>query len=125
MRIMRIMPSGDGSIRPGSDWPTKSVEVAEPAPIESRPMPTGTETRPAPTGQTERAEVDKLAEKMNSAANIFNKAVQFKVLEGNRLVVKVIDTSSGEVLREVPPEKLVEAFRSLQEHLGILFDRKV
>lgn len=115
---MRIMPSGDAAVRPSSDWPAKGVESAE--------VPTpAAEPKPASPSQAERAEVDKIAEKMNSAANIFNKAVQFKVLEGNRLVVKVVDTASGEVLREVPPEKLVEAFRSLQEHIGILFDRKV
>ena len=42
---------------------------------------------------------------MNSAAELFNKAVQFKVVEGNRIVIKVVDVTTDEVLREFPPER--------------------
>lgn len=71
----------------------------------------------------ERAE--ELAEKMNSAAELFNKAVQFKVVEGNRIVIKVVDVTTDEVLREFPPERLLEALLAMERSLGLLIDEKV
>ena len=67
-----------------------------------------------------------LAEKMNAAAELFNKAVQFKVVEGtNRIIIKVVDMTTDEVLTEFPPERLLEALLAMERSLGILIDEKV
>jgi len=72
-----------------------------------------------------KAESEELAEKMNAAAELFNKAVEFKVFEGNRIIIRVIDKTTDEVLTEFPPERLLEALRSMERSLGILIDEKV
>ncbi len=72
-----------------------------------------------------REESEDLAEKMNAAAELFNKAVEFKVFEGNRIIIRVIDKTTDEVLTEFPPERLLEALRSMERSLGILIDEKV
>lgn len=95
--------------------------------------PKGTESTPNPTPRTHSeelptapiGELEKLAEKMNKVAPIFNHALQFKVVDKNRIVVKVVDTVSGEVVREIPPEKLVEAVTRMEDSMGFLLDRKV
>lgn len=66
-----------------------------------------------------------LADKMNAAAELFNRAVQFKVVEGNRIVIKVVDVTTDEVLREFPPERLLEALLAMERSLGLLIDEKV
>lgn len=68
---------------------------------------------------------EELAEKMNAAAELFNKAVQFKVVEGNRIIIKVVDVTTNEVLREFPPERLLEALLAMERSLGLLIDEKV
>ena len=72
-----------------------------------------------------REAAEDLAEKMNAAAELFNKAVQFKVVEGRRIVIKVVDMTTDEVLTEFPPERLLEALLEMERHLGILIDEKV
>lgn len=40
----------------------------------------------------------------------------------NRFVVKIADASSGEVVREIPSEALLNFARNLQELKGLIFD---
>lgn len=43
----------------------------------------------------------------------------------NEIMVKVIDIETGEVIREVPPEKLLDLKAMAYEELGLLVDEKV
>ena len=71
-----------------------------------------------------REKVEQAAEKLNRL--MADRRLQFKVNEkSNRIIVKIIDQESGEVLREIPPEKIVEMQDSIQEYLGLLIDKKV
>ncbi|MGE5673671.1 MAG: flagellar protein FlaG [Mycobacterium leprae] len=72
-----------------------------------------------------RAELEQAAERLNETAKVFNRALQFKVVDRDRIVVKVVDTESGEIIREIPPESLVEAFKQVDKVLGLLIDQKV
>jgi len=44
--------------------------------------------------------------------------------EDQRYVVRVLDRESGDVVREIPPERLLEASRQLNELRGLLFDER-
>jgi flagellar protein FlaG len=44
--------------------------------------------------------------------------------ELNRVVVKVIDPETGELVREVPPEAVIEALKQLRETAGRLVDEE-
>lgn len=111
-----------------------TAQVHGASPIADRAV-TARETVEAkrPQGQEEpqkqlplsREESEDLAEKMNVAAELFNKAVEFKVFEGNRIIIRVVDKTTDEVLTEFPPERLLEALRSMERSLGILIDEKV
>lgn len=95
--------------------PKESTEVAKPQEPESAK---GQE-------RISKADAEKLAEKMNAAAELFNKALQFKVFDGNRIIIKVVDAVTNEVLSEFPPERLLEALKSMEASLGLLVDKKV
>ena len=45
--------------------------------------------------------------------------------ELNRVVVKVIDPETGEAIREIPPESLIEALKQLKKAPGTLVDEEV
>jgi uncharacterized FlaG/YvyC family protein len=45
--------------------------------------------------------------------------------ELNRVVVKVIDPETGELLREIPPESVIEALKQLRKAPGTLVDEEV
>lgn len=40
----------------------------------------------------------------------------------NRIIVRVVDTKTEEVLRELPPESRLDTLAKMQEFIGILFD---
>jgi flagellar protein FlaG len=42
--------------------------------------------------------------------------------ENRRYVVQIRDSESGELIRQIPPEHLLEASRRLNELRGLLFD---
>lgn len=68
-------------------------------------------------------ELVKVVDKMNQTARVFNHSLQFQLHEGSgKIIIKVVDTISGAVLREIPPEKLLEAHQSMEELLGLLLD---
>ena len=42
-----------------------------------------------------------------------------------RVVVKIVDTRTDKVIREIPPKAIQELDRRMQEAVGLLFDRKI
>ncbi|AFV02573.1 hypothetical protein UNSWDHB_2876 [Dehalobacter sp. UNSWDHB] len=72
-----------------------------------------------------REQVEQAAEKMNRLMGLFNKKLQFEVAEkSDRIVVKIIDQESGEILSEIPPARVVEMLESVQDSVGLLVDEK-
>lgn len=75
--------------------------------------------------QVSRAELERVIEKLNKASEAFNRELRFSIHEKTRqIVVRVVD-SEGEVIREIPPEKVLDAFAMMQDALGLLLDAKV
>jgi len=69
--------------------------------------------------------VNEAIEKLRSAGDIFNKRLDFRVdKETNRVVVKVIDTKTDKVIKEIPPEQLLHLVAKIQEMIGLLVDEE-
>lgn len=63
---------------------------------------------------------------LNEMVKVFNRKIDFIVHnETNRTMVKVIDIASGKVLREIPPEEILDLVAKMQEAFGIIFDIRV
>ena len=63
---------------------------------------------------------------LNEMVKVFNRKLDFVVHdETNRTMVKIIDTASGKVLREIPPKEILDLVAKMQEAFGIIFDVKV
>ncbi|MCQ6563564.1 flagellar protein FlaG [Paenibacillus mendelii] len=55
-----------------------------------------------------------------------NTTIQLSVhKETNTIMIKVMNKDTGEMIREVPPEKTLDVAASLMEIAGILIDQKV
>lgn len=79
-----------------------------------------------PRKQAERPDLQKLAEKLKVASQNSGRDLRFEVdLEKNRAVISVLDRETGEVIRQIPPEK-AEIYLSGQGRLSLrLFDASV
>lgn len=72
----------------------------------------------------ESSQVSELVAEIKSEM-IRNVDLQFNVHEDTgRVVVTVIDESTGKVIREIPPEEVLKLAASFEKTIGIIFDQK-
>lgn len=50
--------------------------------------------------------------------------VQFEISEGKPVVVQIIDTKSGDVIRQIPTEEVLRAAEQLANVRGVLINRE-
>ncbi len=77
--------------------------------------------------QLNEEEIIQAIEKANKSVNVYDRKLEFSIHEKtHEIMVKVIDTSGGkeEVIREIPPEKILDMVARLYEMAGILVDEK-
>ncbi|SHH84535.1 flagellar protein FlaG [Caloranaerobacter azorensis DSM 13643] len=71
-------------------------------------------------------ELIRAIETVNKSVKIYDRRLEFSVHEKTKeIIVKVIDTNTDEVIREIPPEKILDMVAKLWEMVGILVDEKV
>lgn len=75
--------------------------------------------------QTALSELEMAVEKMNKAVKVFNHALEFEVTKTNRIIIRVKDANTGEIIRQIPPEELMDTFKRMEDALGVLIDRRV
>lgn len=95
----------------------------------------GSETqRPKETAETllkklqtySKEEVEQYLNKMFKSNLLFNRKLKFQVnRELNQVIVKVIDRSTDEVIREIPPEEIQRLEAKLKEAIGLLIDEQI
>jgi len=68
---------------------------------------------------------------LNIAIDQANQTVQppfklsYKVHEAtNKIIIKVLDSSTDEVLREIPPESRLNSLAKIMEFAGLIYDKK-
>ncbi len=74
--------------------------------------------------ELQRGELARIIDKMNETVRIFNHSIRFEMAE-DEIHIKVIDTVSGHVVRQIPPEKLMDAFTRMEDIIGLLLDLRI
>jgi len=73
-----------------------------------------------------REDAENLAEVMNRVSELFNHSLHFKLFEEtDRLYVQIIDRETQEVIKQIPPQEMLELSAKIQEMVGIMFDKYV
>ncbi|MCX7024046.1 MAG: flagellar protein FlaG [Spirochaetes bacterium] len=84
---------------------------------------TQTQARPQPDQAVAIASIISELEQVSAA---FSRRLSFSINEKlGEVVVKVIDTQTDKVIKEIPPEELQHVHERIREVLGILFDQRV
>jgi flagellar protein FlaG len=64
-------------------------------------------------------------EKMNQLMQSGNRSLRFQVDDSSdRVIIKVMDTETNEVVRQIPPEETLKFSEFLQGMVGLIFDQK-
>lgn len=74
---------------------------------------------------TEEELIDAI-ESANDELVIYDRRFEFSIHDKTKhIMVKVLDSSTDEVIREIPPEKILDLVGSLWEIAGIIIDEKI
>ena len=74
---------------------------------------------------TEAEQVASAAEKINDTIKAFTTDLQFSVdKDTNRVIVKVLDKESGEVIRQIPPDEVISIAKALDTIRGLIIRKK-
>ena len=116
---------------PPPPLPTPVAAPAEPAPapveILSAPMPV---PPPVPANEAEAPErtgqrLERAVTELNRSLSPYQRHMSIGHHEAaNRTMVTVYNTETNEVIREIPPERVLDAHASLLEMAGLLMDRR-
>lgn len=71
-------------------------------------------------------QLEKAVRQLNEATDIFNIRLRFKLdTETGEIYVLVIDREKGEVIRRLPPEKVISMAYQMEYMIGLLLDELV
>lgn len=68
-------------------------------------------------------EMKNIADTLNSAAKSVNRRISFDYHDKTRrIIMKVTDYKTGEVIREIPPKEMIQLVEHIQDMLGMFLD---
>lgn len=71
------------------------------------------------------AELEKVAVQATEAIEVVNRQLVFRVHEGTgRPHIRLVESATQEVIREIPPEKMLDVLAGIWEWAGLIVDRK-
>lgn len=86
---------------------------------------TSQQQQTAKNAQAAPDQLKKMIEEMNKKINNSNEVAMFGIHEEtNRIMIKIMDKDTKEVIKEFPPEKTLDMIAKLWEMAGILVDER-
>ncbi len=107
------------------DFPAQSAPSGSP---EHRKVGAVHGKQPQHSGNQEASvhDLQKRTDQLNQVMQIFNYNIRFSLdRESKRVVVKIVDPGTEEVVRQIPPEEMLQIMKRIDQMLGLILDEKV
>ncbi len=93
----------------------------------SKPLPTAAESaRQEQTDTHLRGLIEDSIRNINSELELRRISLNFSIDEDSEsIVIQVVDSQSGKVIRQIPPDEILVLRKRLEELTGIIFDAQV
>lgn len=102
------------------------TKIREKAPLERKREVFRREVIDGDKIEEARKAVQEELERLRKLVHIFDRRYDFLLHEStNRIFVKVIDVTTDTVIREIPPEELLNLMARIHNMVGLLFDERV
>ena len=128
MAIESLPPVPQGSVpMNGTDSAQRALATPEPSLIQPTPIQSTTKTDQTldPAIDIEQ-ELNEAIKTLDIMMEIRQRSVQFERDETSGTnIIRVIDDRTGEVIRQMPPDELLNFMRNLTKMLGNFLDEKV
>ncbi|RXJ02273.1 flagellar protein FlaG [Anaerobacillus alkaliphilus] len=110
MEIGRNIPSQSFRASIKNEVP-RQVELSHPKNFESK---------------VSEIELNKKVESINKFLTSTNSSLKFTLHEElNEYYVSIIDEQTKEIIKEIPPKKLLDMFAAMKETIGLFIDKKI
>lgn len=71
-------------------------------------------------------DIEKVVKSINHFLEPSNSSLQFKLHEElGEYYVSIVDQTTNEVIREIPPKKLLDIHAAMREFMGLIIDKKM
>lgn len=111
------------TVMPIDTYPGQKLERSQDIP---RPIVERKDELPSAREEIPREEVERATDKLNRLMGLINKRVRFDLHEdSDQIMVRVIDQDTEDVLKEMPPKRVLELLNSLTDIAGLLVDQRV
>ncbi|MDR1894816.1 MAG: flagellar protein FlaG [Spirochaetales bacterium] len=71
-------------------------------------------------------DAEKYLQDILNLTEYFNRKLKFSIdRELNKVIVKVVDSQTNRVIKEIPPEELLRLYSSLKRAIGVLVDEQI
>lgn len=100
----------------------QSVDKGPHAGRELAPEPPRKETKNGE--EPEQMEVQEAVEALNNSIEYINRRLRFTIHEDTqRVMVRVVNLETDEVIKEIPPEEVLDTVARIREMIGLLIDK--
>lgn len=87
--------------------------------------PVATAEQPRQPKAANQKELNRVSERLNQAAEVFDVQARFSVHKATgEIMIKIVNTRTGRVLREIPPERMLDIAASMEKLLGLVVDER-
>ncbi len=120
------MPEAMPQISPrATNVDATAVQRERPVPA---PTPLPEDTRKKQSAVKEagtRDQVRQAVEHLNKAVKTLELEARFRIVEDpHQVVIQMVDSENGDVVREIPPQRLLEMYADMIRLVGLALDRK-
>jgi flagellar protein FlaG len=89
-------------------------------------VPKQDHVRKASTPHLSTEDVENMVDSLYEFTNMLQTKLKFSILDDtNEIVVKVINRQTDEIIRQIPPEELLEIHANMKKMSGLLFYQNV
>ena len=119
--INPIQPNTQSTMIPSDAFSGQKLERSQETP---RKVVDRKQEVPSAREEIPREQVEKATEKLNRLMGIIDKRLEFSVQDQSDNV-KITDQQSGDVMAEIPPQRVIDILSSFSQMAGLFFDKKV
>lgn len=120
------MNNAIGTADTGSTQVTKSSGTAQANEIAASTKQTMGESQGQTSGEPSEDKVVKSIEKVNKLLKHVEVGIQYEKHEAtNRMIIRLVDKSNDEVIKEIPSEEILDMAAAMYEQAGLFIDEKM
>lgn len=106
--------------------PAAKPETRQDLPGPRQPVPSAQQTESVAERKPDQGTLDQAVDDLNSFVQDVRRELRFSIDDDSgETIIKVIDSISKEVVRQIPPEEVVDISRHLDSRSGVLMNAKV